>query len=481
MRRTLLIALREFLENVRTKGFWMGILLFPILIIVSGFLPGFLARKATATRNFVVLDPAGHYLPLISAAVAQDDRSRQNRARLSEPTLDSKRSKVSGIPTADPSPASAIRSRFRLVPTPSEVTDRTELSDQEAALRPFLTHEHSGMGSSNSLFAAVVIPRDFGPGFTNALRYWSANQADTDLRDLVEGTVRTEFRRHEYARLGLDSSVIAQTEALRVPMAQLNPSKASGSERVGLADQLTQWAPSAFVYLLWVAIFAVSQMLLNSVIEEKSNRLIEVLLSSVTPAQFMMGKLLGIAAVGSVMLTAWLGSLFSVALWQSHVAAAHAVAGSAASELPAAVVSLIGNSWLLPAFVFYFVCGYLLYAGIFLTIGSLCNTIKDAQNLMGPMMLILMVPLFLMPFIPRDPNGPLASALSWIPLYTPFVMMNRVAARPPLWEVIGTSLGLVGFIGLVLWGCGRVFRLAILRTGQPPRLLELFRWITRNS
>jgi hypothetical protein len=84
---------------------------------------------------------------------------------------------------------------------------------------------------------------------------------------------------------------------------------------------------------------------------------------------------------------------------------------------------------------------------------------------------------FSMPFIPRDPNGPIAQIASWIPLYTPFVMMNRIAASPPVFDVVGTGVVLVGFDVLVLWGCGRVFRTAILRTGQPPRIIELLRWI----
>ena len=176
------------------------------------------------------------------------------------------------------------------------------------------------------------------------------------------------------------------------------------------------------------------------------------------------------------MLSAWLGSMFGVALWQTQ-SAAQAAAGSGAGEIAQALVSLLRGSWLLPAFAFYFACGYVLYAGVFLTLGSLCNTIKEAQNLMGPMMLVLMVPLFLMPFIPRDPNGPLASFLSWIPPYTPFVMMNRVAAHPPVWQVIGTSITLLSFIVLLLWACGRIFRLGILRTGQPPKFRELLRWL----
>jgi ABC-type Na+ efflux pump permease subunit len=95
-------------------------------------------------------------------------------------------------------------------------------------------------------------------------------------------------------------------------------------------------------------------------------------------------------------------------------------------------------------------------------------------------MVFLMVPLFTMTFIPRDPNGVPATVLSWIPPYTPFVMMNRMTADPPLRDVVGTLVLLVAFTGLVLWGSGRVFRIGILRTGQPPKLVELFRWLRQS-
>ncbi|MEM7366536.1 MAG: ABC transporter permease, partial [Pseudomonadota bacterium] len=83
-----------------------------------------------------------------------------------------------------------------------------------------------------------------------------------------------------------------------------------------------------------------------------------------------------------------------------------------------------------------------------------------------------------MMFIPRDPNGTLATIMSWIPLYTPFVMMNRAAADPPLFDIIGTLVLLTATTALVLYGSAKVFRIGILRTGQPPRIVELWRWLT---
>jgi ABC-type Na+ efflux pump permease subunit len=131
----------------------------------------------------------------------------------------------------------------------------------------------------------------------------------------------------------------------------------------------------------------------------------------------------------------------------------------------------------MPAFVLYFVLGYLLYAGIFLSIGSLCNSLKEAQNLQGPMMMIMMVPLLTMVFINRDPHGPLATVLTWIPIYTPFTMMNRAAADPPLFDLIGSIALMVVTTALILWLSGKIFRIGILRTGQRPKLVELIRWI----
>ena len=96
---------------------------------------------------------------------------------------------------------------------------------------------------------------------------------------------------------------------------------------------------------------------------------------------------------------------------------------------------------------------------------------------MGPIVMIMIVPLFTMFFVPKDPHGTLAVVLSWIPLYTPFLMMNRAAADPPLFDLVGTGILLVVSIFVVLWLSGKIFRAGILRTGQPPRIVELWRWI----
>jgi ABC-2 type transport system permease protein len=254
------------------------------------------------------------------------------------------------------------------------------------------------------MFAAVIIPADIfertvrpgEPGLPGkerlGIQYWSSNLADEDLKDEIERAVNEEVRRREYVDKGVDAAQVAAVQKTHLPFAALNPKKEVGSEAVSIADQIRQWAPVGFVYLLWVAIFTIAQMLLNNTIEEKSNRIIEVLLSSVTPGELMMGKLFGIAAVGLTMIGSWIGFLLLIL---------GAKAGPEA-KMVNELLSVLRGSGLLYAFVVYFVLGYLFYAGAFLAIGSLCNTLKEAQNMMQPVMVVMIVPLMTMMFIPKD-------------------------------------------------------------------------------
>jgi ABC-2 type transport system permease protein len=139
------------------------------------------------------------------------------------------------------------------------------------------------------------------------------------------------------------------------------------------------------------------------------------------------------------------------------------------------------SSALIPMFAVYFVFGYLIYAAAILALGSVCNTLKESQSYMAVITMVMMVPLMTMTFIPKDPNGLLARVLSWIPPYTPFIMMNRVMADPPWIDLIGTTILLVLTAAAALWLAGKVFRIGILRTGQPPKILEMLRWLRRKN
>ncbi|MCC6406127.1 MAG: ABC transporter permease [Planctomycetes bacterium] len=516
MRNAWLVAGREYGENVRTKGFWIGILIFPILITIGIKAESWLER-VKPTRNFVVVDQSGKFDSAIETALARLQEkaiARELQSYMSKysaapqaPTaeqLDQVKagqtakvdfeqmseaeakatialSLISGGLKPNAPPFEAPRSPFRRVAAPEGVDTSAAPGAIADALRPFLRGERKITvdGAEAELFASLIIPKDVDelverPGEKRKKRvdrdgaqFWSTNLADSDLREELERAINEEQRRVEYVARGLDGKTVEAVQQTKVPLARFDPKKAAGAEEVSIADQIRQWAPAGFVYLLWISIFSISQMLLNNTIEEKSNRLIEVLLSSVTSWELMVGKLVGIAAVGMTMLGAWLGFLVAIL----------AINSGPEAKVATSLLEVLKTSGLLPAFVVYFLLGYLLYGAIFLALGSVCNTLKEAQNMMQPVVLIMIVPLMTMMFIPKDPNGTLATVLSWIPIYTPFVMMNRAAASPPMFEIVGTSVLLALTVAFTLWLSGRIFRIGVLRTGQPPKLMELVNWL----
>ncbi len=542
MKYAFLVALREYADNAKTKGFWIGIFLFPIILTISITVPEYL-EDATPTRHFVLIDQSGEFVEVIEGGLnklhlidvvkdmqkyvakhAKKPEGQDTKIDLEDvPAIDSMEAKVDEyLRTLETGPMSELgdaeleamkkqvaplleegapefekpSKKFKLVGVPTEIQEEIDaqtgpdapvLTDSEKidliseSLRPYLSGEKKITvdGEETELFAAVLIPKNIqdviirpGPKMLAiqdraGIQFWCTNVADNDLKKEIERVVNKEIRSREYLAENLDSVKVNNIQNTRVPFASLNPRKERGKEEVSLADQIRQWAPVGFVYLLWIGIFTITQMLLNNTIEEKSNRIIEVLLSSVTARELMLGKLLGIAGVGLTMISAWMLSLVVVLTVKS----------GPESEFAVQLFEVLKTSGLLPKFAVYFLLGYLIYSGIFLAIGSVCNTLKDAQNLMGPVMLIMIIPLMTMMFIPRDPHGVLATVMSWIPIYSPFIMMNRAAADPPMFDLVGTFIMMVVTAAFVLWMTGKIFRTGILRSGQPPRIVEMFRWL----
>jgi ABC-2 type transport system permease protein len=417
MRKALLVAQREFLENVRTKSFWIGIFIFPVILGMGIVVPALLEKSRTA-RRFAVLDRSGWALDEV-------------RPKLPE----------------------AAR-RFVLVDVNVDPNDAAA----EARLNRMVLDEE--------VFAYFIIGPDPVQASTGS-QYLSRNLTDTDLRDwfgeLVSDAVRA--RRLEQERI---DPAIAEWIQAAVRFESRKVTRAGEAAEVSAQDRIRQWAPMAFVYLLWIAVFTISQMLLTNTVEEKSNRIIEVLLSSVSPIELMAGKIAGIAQTGLTIITAWIiFFLIIIKLVPPLLGAPTTIDFTVVTRDPVYLTS----------FVAYFILGYLFFAALLVGIGAVCNTLKEAQNLMGPITILLIVPLFAMMPITRDPNGTLAKVLSFIPPFTPFVMMNRAAGPPELWEYAATTALLLVSIAVALWAAAKVFRIGVLLTGKPPKPSEIFRWI----
>lgn len=518
MRMILLIAIREYMENVKTKGFWIGILLFPLLMLGIIFFQTTL-MDATPARRYILIDQSGIYGQAVETAIRQEHQRRilqefvlyliqyrreNTGAQLTESgeRVDSFIDQVDADEVAaldqwlqnggleyalelaapglreNAPPFVAPREQFLQTELPPGIDPNAPAEQIVQQMRPWLTGQRD-LPEGGKLFALILIPENvdssiirpgpLSPAPTppemvgGGVQYWASNLTDTRLSNAIERSINSTMRSNEFAAHNIDRQIVRDIERTRLQVSRLDPARATGEESVGMADTLQQWAPVGFVYLMFISLMQSVQYLLSNTIEEKSNRIIEVLLASVTPLELMMGKLAGIGMSGITTILAWIVSFIAfISLYPG-----------AQTQFLQQALQVMLSSDLVPWFVFYYLAGYALYSGIFLAIGSLCNTLKEAQGLMMPMMMILMVPLVTMTFIARDPNGEVARIMSWIPMFTPFTMMNRAAAQPPLVDVVGTAIVLLLSIVLVLWLCGKIFRQGVLRTGQPPRLLEI--------
>ena len=360
------------------------------------------------------------------------------------------------------------RPAFRRLDLPPGVAEAESLEAAEALLRPFLLEERFaelGDGSAEKMFAAILIPEGFGSREDDAppAQYWSRNLTDNALESVLEAALNSALRRDLIAEFGLSEEAIDGIAAIDAPVNAYRPDRAPEDAQLSLRDRIETGLPAVLTYMLLVIIFGVGNLLLTNTIEERSNKIVEILLSSVTANQLMMGKLVGIAAVGLTMPTIFLIGGLAASLTQ---------AGD--GNFMAVALETLFSSPLLLIYLFYFLCAYAIFAMIFLAIGAISNSLQDAQSYMGPVMLVVFAPLPFMILVFQNPNGLVASILTWIPIYTPYAVMMRAAADPPLWEVLGATALMLAFAVVLMRVMGRIFRQAILQA-SPPKAREVWR------
>ncbi|MBL9076152.1 MAG: ABC transporter permease [Planctomycetes bacterium] len=487
--KTLLVAQREYLDNVRTKTFWLGILAFPAIFALAIGI-GWVMNKTKATQAYTVLDlTAARLGDRIEQNARANDLIASLRRMLREdaaalaalPDLDavdatdpeSMQTLLRDAPkdaAAKLDPAAAqkllasietIGQKYRFVPL-----DELAAATGTRAEREKLLNQRINDGR---LFAYFVLDGD--PVVDSSqLTYVSNNLTDDALRDWYEGAATRVIRKLRVADANIEPAVARHIQQW-VGFKAEQVTATGEREDVKKEQKANKFAPVVFVYLLWIAVFTAAQMLLTNTVEEKSNRIIEVLLSSVSPGQLMAGKIWGIGATGLTLILSWaLCGLLGVSLGTK------VVPQLAEWNLQ----DIVGDPLYLASFVGYFLTGYLLFAAILVAIGSVCNSLKEAQNLVQPVFILLMIPIFAMVPIVQEPNGLMARVFTYIPLYTPFAMMNRASGPPPAWEYAVTTVLILFSVWFAFRAAGKVFRVGVLMTGNPPKLREILSWLRQE-
>jgi ABC-type Na+ efflux pump permease subunit len=217
--------------------------------------------------------------------------------------------------------------------------------------------------------------------------------------------------------------------------------------------------PVTFMFVLFIIVMTTTPQLLNSVLEEKMSRISEVLLGSVSPFQLMLGKLVASSAVSAVLTLVYLtGAAYAARRWGYFD-----------------VIDVRMLLW----FVGFLLLAVLIYGSLFIAIGSACSDLKDAQNLMTPAMMLIMIPALMWPAVTRAPQSLLSVGASMFPPATPFLMLLRLALedRPPVWQVVvSVALTLLTTV-LIVWAAGKIVRTGLLMQGKGITIGELVRWV----
>lgn len=461
MLSTYLVARRDYLGYVTAWGFWLGLLFTPVLMGIFMF-ARMLAETTTPTRYYSVLETNG--TEFADAMESQAERMVAAQLRMTidpvaslqgqdTPALqafddarDAGASPEAALEAAGAPKVAIPRSDFVQIPPPAMTVEE---------LRPYLTGQKllDTPEGPQPLFGFINVP-DEGP-----IEYWSDNLQSSDLMRLANTAEARLAEEKVFGAQGVSPALIKEAkDAARTVVQQRNApagQTASGeSTAVTLADRAPFIVAIALAFVLWFLIFSVINYLLMGTIEERSNKIFDSLLTSVKLPNLLAGKLLAVLAVALTLMSFWgLGSVLVMTVGTAFLDVDPQVMEMVSTIASAALDPML----IIPALI-SFLLGYLMYGSLFLALGSLCDTIQEAQTLMTPLIVLLMAPLFMLTFAINDAQSGVISTMVWVPLFTPFLLILRMPTEPPLWEVLA-QLGLMALAAFaILWLATKVYR-----------------------
>ena len=448
MRKILLIAKRDFLASVVTKGFIIAVMVPPLIygaIVLA--LPRMMNNRVPAvTGRVAVIDHTGQVTQgmrryLEPGAIAARRDASFNRAMESNPM----RGAAAGTD-------GAVAQRAVLGEVP-----QLDIAEAEAAALPSEKERLRQESGARQIAVVVIQPNavlaDAG-GVFGAYDLFVRRNLDNRIQNEIRNAAAEAIVDARVRAAGLDRKrVDALTKVARPPSVTVTADGESAT-RADFAGLM----PMGFAILLMISVMSSGQYLLTTTIEEKSSRTIEVLLSAVSPLELLTGKILGQMAVGLTILAAYasMGVLGLISM---------------------AMLGLVDPSLLIFLFVFFLIT-YVIMGSLMAAIGSAVNELREAQSLMTPITLLMMVPwLFWFP-ISREPNSTFATIVSFVPPMNAFAMLLRLTSTspPPMWQVWLSIVVGIGAAAGALWFASRVFKIGLLMYGRPPNFATLLKW-----
>jgi ABC-2 type transport system permease protein len=422
MHNILMVLRREYRERITKKSFWIGALVIPLVLgsLIVGSI--FLASIQTVKQQrLALIDATGAVAPATAA-------------------------KLSGEKLKDGKPKWIVET----VPI-SGTMDETR-----KALSPRVM--------SKELFGVVTIGSDVEAKDNFSLYGLNVSDigATIDIESALHDAVVAE--RLKKSQLSIDQTTL-DSLTKGIDLETFQESASGGATKKGFVQ--AWFATFGFVVLMFMSLLLYGVAMLRGVLEEKSTRVMEVLLGSVTPDELMTGKILGIGLVGLTQMLIYMGTIGVV-----RVIIMVKMSGGDTAWIQDALAPAK-----LAYFVVFFLLGYFFYTALFAAVGAVCNSEQEAQNMQQPLTFLLMIPYIMTFFFVRNPDHIAAVVMSMIPPFTPMIMFTRlsVGSVPP-WQVALSLVLLVGSTWLVFRGAAKVFRIGILMYGKRPTIPEILRW-----
>lgn len=465
MFKTLHVAWREFVTTALTRGFIIGVFLPPIIMTFAFMLmPRLMNQKPPTTEGRIaVIDQSGLVAERLKTELSPE-RLEERRRRRAE-AIKEEAQKVAPMAASNPA-MNQMQEQMLLGADGPKLTLETLPGDtpvDQAKAEVPTARSREKLQGTNPRLALIVVPQgavvppDSGEkkGVFERFELFSTPTLDAEVSSMISDAVQRSIVDARLTAGGFDTARIRSL--ITTPRGETLTVTDTGERRTNRAAQML--IPGAFLFLTWIAVFTAGQSLLTTTIEEKGNRIMEVLLSAVSPMQLMTGKIIGQMGVGLLIL------------------GLYASAGVVA--LFAMAMSDLINPMHIVYMLVYFFIAFALIACMMAAIGSAVSDLREAQSLMGPMMIVLVIPMILWFPILRNPNSMFATVCSFIPPISPFIMVLRIAGSEPVpfWQIPATIvLGLVA-VYIFAWAAAKIFRIGVLMYGKPPNFSTLLKWI----
>ncbi|MFM2368319.1 MAG: hypothetical protein RL619_619 [Bacteroidota bacterium] len=431
-----LIIKREFIAKVRNKSFIVMTFLSPLLFVGIAAFVGYLSSMKADTKRIAIHDESGLFVKEFTS---------QNTKKGEYKYLD----------------LSQIDLKF---------------------LKDSITNEnYEGL---------LYIPNESNSkDFENKIQFISNESPSISFIESVQDVIAKKLTKTNLEKAHLDTLAIKNAES----KVNISLTKASGEESVKGLNEIKIGIGGAFGYLIMMFIIIYGNMVMRSVIEEKTNRIVEIIISSVKPFQLMMGKIVGTALAGLLQFIIWavigLSLMFAASIFFGVNVGPTArispeLMHTAQQEFAGTAQMYIKELWNLPiasiliGFVIYFIGGYFLYSSFYAAIGAAVDNQTDSQQFLLPIIMPLMLSVYIGFFtVINDPHGTIAVVFSMIPLTSPIVMLMRIPFGVPWWQIAISITVLFGTFFSVVWFAAKIYRVGILMYGKKPTWNELYRWL----